>query len=166
MRDSQKSKVYSGERNWGIHEKGQKFDDLEECQAWIERVWADKATRRQFPWIVGSRAPKLRKGARGANANAWEMGLGKWARVEGVMIHELAHSIHHRKVLTGIGMLDQRTKSGPCDDQAWHGGTYCRIYVALVRVVLGGDEATALWRELRKSKCKIDVNLEHAGRKL
>lgn len=130
-RDSQKAKVYAGEREC-FGETTYKPMSIAQCQEYVDEI------TRSVWWRRRCRVEKISVSAGRGGGRAYydEINLGPWARQHWVILHELAH------VMTSSGT-------------AGHGREYCANYVALTRHVLGKDQGDRLLRCLRASGAKV-----------
>lgn len=129
-RDMQRSKLYRAERLTGFWPKGSSQQQaangwsLDECRTYCEVVTEDAWFRRTFGHHV-----LMLKDGRGTS-HAWgsttgTINLPRWARHEGVILHEIAH------VVTIV--------------RPAHGWAFAHNFLLLVKHFMGDDE----WRKLR-----------------
>ena len=131
MRDSQKSRLYAAERDafdWGQTIKN------EDLQVWLERNVLSRAWfRRRF----GNRyihVDLMRGGGRGGFG---QILLGREARNEWVMLHELAHNL--------------------AGTRAGHGPEFAGIYLRLVHHVMGREVAACLRDSYKKHRVRYNM---------
>ncbi len=136
-RDSQRSKVYTAERDAGVG--AIRRETVESCQAYIDRV----LNRARVVKRYGKRTAEARPGFGHRNAEAGGAGLRRpapiqlprWARHDLVILHELAH------VLTwGEG--------------ASHGWQVAECFLFLVREMCGVDAAAKLEAAFKARKVR------------
>lgn len=160
-RDSQRSKVYAAEatvfgRPGPAHlgGKGPDFKTLEECHSYLRGVRKSAWFQRRWP---GLPCIELRpgKGARRAFArgNDYSITLPLWTRQRWVLLHELAHLLGHKEVLT---------HKEACAIPAGHGWQFCASYLELVYHELGEEAGDKLKAEFKRRGVKFKAPVKRA----
>ena len=147
MRDSQRNKVYTAERVL-MDTYGRRNLTISECQQYADKVLASAFVRRHF----GTVTVNIEHGRGGGFAyrnvswfdtyyEVWRYGnritLGKWARREIVVLHELAHVL------------------APAWHTAAHGWEFCATYLNLVRHFLGAEAHDVLKDSFKANRVKF-----------
>lgn len=151
-RDSQRSKVYRAERQADI--TGERFPEIPGVEAYLRRVFSHKWFKRRYPRAFRFRVHdgRGRRSALGWSAGLTiEMKLPKWARTEGIILHELAH-----------GLTDQ--KAGYRIRHAAHGWEFCETFLALVYHYQGGVAGNRLKESFGENRVRF--RKPRVGRKL
>jgi putative metallohydrolase (TIGR04338 family) len=124
-RDSQKSKVYAAELR-----RGDEFASVAEMQAYVDRLHASAWFKRRWPRLRGF---VVHSGAGNRRATcSWglcpTLKMPKWARVESVLLHEVAHACTFERYAKTV---------------AAHGPEFVATYLELLRHQMGDE----VWRE-------------------
>lgn len=123
MRDSQKSRVFWAEAV--LNDKSKRFETVEECRVYLNKIWVSKWARKKFQNIVLYRGlPKIYdgRGTRIARGGLSDFNFPRWARKESTLLHELAHALapieekHGRKFAEILLMLVGRWMGKECHD--------------------------------------------------
>lgn len=143
-RDSQRSKVYKAEKVLQDHQTSTKFNDLRECEKYINKI-IHKSRWFRKNWLVTKINTEPGRGHRRATASRYlgDYGRGvygtiqlpKWARHKAVILHELAHIITP-------------------NHQAAHGWMFANNFLLLVRHFMGREAADLLMASYKKHKVK------------
>lgn len=119
MRDQQRARVYAAERAslWKLPQ--QRFDSLEEVQAYVERMRRQRWYLERF----GGKRIAVEKGRErtAARGNSFGIRLPSWSWFEAVILHECAHTLTWQHVA--------------------HGPEFVGVYRLLVKEQMG-DEAS------------------------
>lgn len=148
MRDNQRKKVYTAERevfgaNANTAKIGMPLPTVGDVDRYVCVVLNRKVVARHY----NTNRPVLvvdGRGTRRAMAyGGYKISIPKWARTEWVVLHELAHILEWRdRARTGV-----RTAS--------HGWEFAAIYLFLVKTMLGKDTADLLKASFRKHRVKF-----------
>lgn len=153
-RDSQRSKVYRAERAAGLvgHETAPELATVPLIEDYVETLMGRAWFKRRWP-MAANREVEVRpgRGARRAFASgSRSITIPRWARHEGVILHEMAHIIVQREY--------QRSEA------AAHGWQFCHVYLELVRYAIGREAADELKAQFRN--CKVRYTKPRAKRVL
>lgn len=148
--DSQKRKVYAaeGEAFAGYSQPNigpANRPDLRSvmaCDIWVNRQLRRKRLRDALHKLGVTIPSRIHINPTGASAGGGgtKINAGKWARTEQVLLHELAHILNDY--------------AGGWRDTSGHGREYARIYLTLVKYVLGTFWERRLRQAFRKHKVK------------
>jgi len=131
MRDSQKARLYAAERD--AFDWGQTIPNGE-LQVWLEKNVLSRAWFRRRYGNQYIEVSLMRGGGRGGYG---EIRLGREARNEWVMLHELAHN------LAGVN--------------AGHGPEFAGVYLRLVHHVMGREVAACLRDSYKKHRVRYNM---------
>ena len=138
-RDNQRTRLYKAESviRKSQSEKYAKYLDgsIPSCQEYVNALLKTAWFSRR--WMVKHVNVKSGKGARGGIGG---ISLGKWARCEAVILHELAHNLVPRT----------------CLDAAAHGPEFAGVFHYLVQQVMGKEEADKLKASFKLNKVKMN----------
>lgn len=126
-RDSQRQKVYNGER--ALHARYPVLDNWSEVEAFAKKVVESAYVANKYGslYVRNLRVERGRGGGRAYVMNVPVIDLGVWARRKSVILHEIAHHLNRAN-----------------RPAASHGWQFCAIYLDLVRHFLGKDAAAVL----------------------
>jgi len=144
-RDSQRSRLYAAESviygkyksKWAV--KYSQYDlnsntPIVFCQRYVDLILSQKFITKRY----GQRRIAVKSGRGGAMAIGGSIiSLGRWARDESVVLHEIAHC------------LTPFSKHGP---------EFAGVYLFLVRNVLGNEAATELRQSYRTNRVRYNNN--------
>jgi hypothetical protein len=136
-RDSQSSKFYRAV--WSVADKSKLGP--REAGPFFRKCLRSKRLRAAFPTEL---AREIGLDWRRGGACSWSrnsVSLGK----SGVTQEDIASVIAH--------VIHWRTPTG--NDEAWHGREFCRIYLVVVRALLGGETEKKLKLAFREHKVKF-----------
>jgi putative metallohydrolase (TIGR04338 family) len=139
QRDSQRSKVYKSDRSLdGISKP---LPSVEDIEAYVAKTFASKQVRKAFkrcywslPEAIDGRSLKW------AWADKSVVFMPKWARREGILLHELAHTITRREY-------------GP--NVEGHGWQFCATYLKLVLFMMGREAHDLLKTAMISNRVKF-----------
>jgi putative metallohydrolase (TIGR04338 family) len=138
-RDNQKARLYKAESviRKSQSEKYAKYLDgsIPSCQEYVNAVLKTAWFSRR--WMVKYVNVKSGKGARGGING---IRLGKWARCEAVILHELAHNLVPRS----------------CPNASAHGPEFAGVFYYLVQQVMGKEEALKLKASFKENKVRMN----------
>lgn len=154
IRDSQKKRVYKAERAVFLANPTRRFNTLEQCVDFAVKVLKKRAIRNRYDDVIGDKTVTVAF-RRGRFSYGWYSGieLSKYGRCEWIILHELAH------------VIQQRWERKNREHTAHHCWLFCKIYLDLVRYVLGKEAADALKASFRKNKVKYKTPKLAARRK-
>jgi len=142
-----------------------------QCKAYMEKVvsyeWFTARWHISTPsWVQGN-APMVGDGRARRNAcwdaSCYEIKLPQWARTEAVILHEMAHWIVDRALVTridGMGYVRQYDS-----DHAAHGIEFAAVLLELVRLQLGAEATKALKAGYKEKRVKRDKQPQPIHRK-
>jgi putative metallohydrolase (TIGR04338 family) len=140
-RDSQRSKVYAAERASGLTPARGTLGTMtiDECYDYTRRVLDSAYVRRRWPHATTTaRLIQVVPGRNGGHAGRrWGtpfISLGRWARTEYIVLHEIAHH---------LAGLDRQ-----------HDWQFCDTLLNLVRHFLGRDAHDALRDQFKAHKVR------------
>lgn len=138
-RDNQRRRLYAAEQviRKSQSNKYAKYLDgsIPSCQEYVNAILKTAWFSRR--WMVKFIPVASGKGARGG-VNG--IRLGKWARCEAVILHELAHALVPRT----------------CPNASAHGPEFAGVFHYLVQQVMGKEEADKLKASFKLNKVKIN----------
>jgi len=138
-RDNQRTRLYKAESviRKSQSDKYAKYLDgsIPSCQEYVDAILKTAWFSRR--WMVKHVNVKSGKGARGGIGG---ISLGKWARCEAVILHELAHNLVPR--------------SSPY--AAAHGPEFAGVFHYLVQQVMGKEEALKLKASFKENKVRMN----------
>jgi putative metallohydrolase (TIGR04338 family) len=138
-RDNQKARLYKAESviRKSQSEKYAKYLDgsIPSCQEYVNVILKTAWFSRR--WMVKHVNVKSGKGARGGING---MSLGKWARCEAIILHELAHNLVPRS----------------CPNASAHGPEFAGVFHYLVQQVIGKEEALKLKASFKENKVRMN----------
>ena len=138
-RDNQRTRLYTAESviRKSQSDKYAKYLDgsIPSCQEYVNALLKTAWFSRR--WMVRHVNVKSGKGARGGISG---ISLGKWARCEAVILHELAHNLVPRT----------------CLDAAAHGPEFAGVFHYLVQQVMGKEEASKLKASFKENKVRMN----------
>ncbi len=143
-RDSQRKRVYAAEREAGF-EKTLPLPSIADMEKYAKKVWESKRLRKLYPHMLMNLVPPRIEDGRGkqhARGGAFAVWMPRWSRYAGILLHELAHSLHERK-------KDWKR------DEPWHGWRFCAIYLDMARIFMGREYADKLKAAFKKHKVKF-----------
>lgn len=161
LRDSQRQKLYNAERAVPF---GVTFDTVEDCQRYVNKVWASPWTLRRFvvsehtrqeikahpnaaDYILSKaqeRKPPIVRPGHGSRSAFYRLGtitLPKWARNERVILHEIVHALRFRHVWNHT--------------EPPHGWQFANTFLELVRHFMGREAHDTLKASFRKHKVRF-----------
>jgi hypothetical protein len=127
QRDNQKQRVYNAEKS--VYKFGQTIP-TNELQAYANKVLDKRAIRSRW----GTRNVRVELGRSSGSSYGGRITLGVACRNEWVMLHELAHELAPREVK--------------------HGPEFVGIYLFLVNLILGKDEADRLKAAFKEQRVR------------
>lgn len=138
-RDSQRKRVYRSDTALRLFAKP--LPSVGDIEAFVAKVFASKRVRASWPrstWIT----PDVYdgRGRRRAGGCAFFITMPRWSRNEGIVLHELAHTICQREHGTMI---------------AGHGWQFCAIYLKLVLYLLGREAHDALKAAFKANRVRF-----------
>lgn len=143
-RDSQRSKLYRAESLAKI--RGQEFPEVVDVEAYLTKCFSHRWFHRHYPEIrffdVRDGRRRRAAGGRGVGATC-RLWLPRWARSEGVILHELAH-----------GVADITCDYQNNDDMAPHGWQFAEIFLDLVRHFMGAAAGERLRKSFRANRVR------------
>ncbi len=141
MRDNQRSKVYKAEKV--LWETGKKFVTVAEVEKYIEVVKKKAFVGKRYGAELNRRKINVDdgRGCRKAFGGPNGIVLPKWARIEPVILHELAHVIQARRF--GFSNVEA------------HGWEFCDIFLNLVQGVLGKEARDILQKSFKENKVRF-----------
>jgi len=138
-RDNQRTRLYKAESviRKSQSDKYAKYLDgsIPSCQEYVNALLKTAWLSRR--WMVKYVQVKSGKGARGGING---MSLGKWARCEAVILHELAHNLVPRS----------------CPTASAHGPEFAGVFHYLVQQVMGKEEALKLKASFKENKVRMN----------
>lgn len=138
-RDNQKARLYKAEAviRKSQSEKYAKYLDgsIQSCQEYVDAILKTAWFSRR--WLHKRVDVKSGKGARGGIKG---ISLGKWARCEAVILHELAHNLVPRSV----------------PNAAAHGPEFAGVFHYLVQQVMGREEASKLKASFKENRVRMN----------
>ena len=154
-RDVQRKRVYDAEREFRTwHGEGAPLPTVADVERFVRRVFSAKRVLRRWPFLQ-DHAIEVHCGAGCRNALAFDDQMIKiplWARTEFTVLHELAHIIHKRGAKVSVTRQYGIRPPSLDEDRAWyqgHGYQFCRIFLDLVKLYMGGDMERALKRRFK-----------------
>jgi len=139
-KDMQRKRVYASD------DATKPFDTadvatVEAMERYVKRVWASKRCQDAFP-KMGMHPPAVLdgRGRRRAGGSHQMITMPKWSRREGIVLHELAHTITHRQWGYKV---------------AGHGWQYCEIYLKLVLYMMGREAHDALKAAFKTNRVRF-----------
>lgn len=138
-RDNQRTRLYKAESviRKSQSDKYAKYLDgsIPSCQEYVNALLKTAWFSRR--WMVKYVNVKSGKGARGGING---MSLGKWARCEAVILHELAHNLVPRS----------------CPTASAHGPEFAGVFHYLVQQVMSKEEALKLKASFKENKVRMN----------
>ena len=138
-RDNQRTRLYKAESviRKSQSDKYAKYLDgsIPSCQEYVNALLKTAWFSRR--WMVKYVHVKSGKGARGGING---MSLGKWARCEAVILHELAHNLVPRS----------------CPTASAHGPEFAGVFHYLVQQVMSKEEALKLKASFKENKVRMN----------
>lgn len=144
-RDSQRAKLYAGERKTYLWAPGKpdhpdRIDDVKQIDRWLK-------SRLKLLSIQKRYARELRRpirvddgrGCRSALGGGGVIKLPRWSRFKLVILHETAHVICERRY---------------GDSVAAHGWQFAAIFLDLVQFGMGADARKELERGFKETRCR------------
>ena len=140
-RDTQRARVYRCDPVLNMRAKP--LPKVTDVERFVERTFKSKRVQAAFPKAVARASlPSVRDGrgrsAAGGNANGITIPL--WARNEGVVLHELAHTICQREHGYGV---------------AGHSWQFCAIYLKLALYMMGREAHDELKKEMKINRVRF-----------
>jgi putative metallohydrolase (TIGR04338 family) len=139
-KDMQRKKVYASD------DATKPFDTADvssvaDIERYVKRVWASKRMQEACP-KMGMHPPQVLdgRGRRRAGGSSQMITMPKWSRREGIVLHELAHTITHRQWGYKV---------------AGHGWQYCEIYLKLVLYMMGRPAHDALKAAFKTNRVRF-----------
>lgn len=142
MRDSQRSRVYAADHSLDSFGR---LETVPEIERFVSKLWKSERFKKAFSvassWHCGQ--PKVKDGRRRrrARGNYYEISMPRWSRTIGVVVHELAHTVHMREY------------GSHCRGAA-HGWEYCSVYLRLVLYSMGREAHDTLKAAFKKHGVK------------
>jgi hypothetical protein len=144
QRDSQRHKLYRAERASGLHDS-ERIELVPAIGKWVNGILSSKRAREHYPHLKDWFSPVEIKDGRGcrtfARGGASSLVLPKWARNEGVILHELAHCVHLR---------NREWRHEP-----FHGWRFAGIFLKLVLWHMGRDSHDKLKAAFKAGRVKF-----------
>jgi putative metallohydrolase (TIGR04338 family) len=111
-------------------------------ERYVKRVWKSKRVMDAFPVLQTQVLPAVLdgRGRRRAGGSYTMITMPKWSRREGIVLHELAHTITHR--VHGYKV-------------AGHGWQYCEVYLKLVLYMMGREAHDALKAAFKRNRVRF-----------
>jgi putative metallohydrolase (TIGR04338 family) len=138
-RDTQRSRVYKCDEI--VNALAKPLPRVPDIERYVRKVFVSKRVRAAFPKAVRWSLPVVKDGRGRRRAGGWSGGITipLWARNEGVVLHELAHTICEREY-RGV---------------AGHGWEFCSIYLRLVLYMMGREAHDALKRAFKANRVRF-----------
>lgn len=138
MRDSQRSKVYASDK---CLDSFGRLETIPQIEYFIGKLWKSERFKKEFfeAWRWGPPRVGDGRGRRRANGGRHQIKMPVWSRTRGVVVHELAHTVHIRQGWDG----------------AIHGWQYCSIYLRLVQILMGTEAHDALKAAFKTNRVKF-----------
>lgn len=138
-RDTQRSRVYLCDPV--LISRAKPLPSVTDVERYVRKVFASKRVKAAFPKAAGRILPTVGDGRGRRNACGWSGGIKipLWARNEGVVLHELAHTICQREH----------------GNVAWHGWQFCSIYLKLALYMMGREAHDALKKEMKVKRVRF-----------
>jgi hypothetical protein len=155
MRDSQRSRVYKADGS--LNDVSQRFETIAECRQYVIHTLNRGRVQGAFPklavWLldrIKSGAFEFRdgRGRRSSCAGMFSMSLIRSQRITGIILHELAHSLH-------IGESTSTSTRNKDDDRQVHGWRFCDIYLTLVLHAMGREAHDKLKAGFKEHKVRF-----------
>lgn len=139
VRDTQRAKVYRADR--ALDPLSLPIKTISEIEDFVAKAWKSKRLQAAFPRALRQPPPSIRDGRGCTIARGGEtfLTLPKWARTEGIIIHELAHTITRRE----RGLIP-----------AAHGWEFCATYLTITLHVMGRMAHDALKAAFKKHRVR------------
>lgn len=141
-RDSQRARVYASDK--ALESLSKPLPKVADVEAYVERLFAMKRLAKKYPGAIrsGWSLPIVKdgRGVRRAKGGTSGIIIPLWARNEGVVCHELAHTIAWRHF-----------GSAP----AAHGWQYCAVYLDIVKWMMGRAAHDALKAAFKANKVRF-----------
>lgn len=163
-RDSQRSKVYRAEQGfWNAHHRGNgSLESLDDIRDYVGEVMETSRIVMEYGLAI-TRPPITIRDGRGATrafaSGGYAMTFPKQMRKEWIVLHELAHIIHHRiqdEGDVGLSWEERPTR------QAGHGYQWASIYLHLTKVMFGTKTADGLKLAFRNGKVRYNAPRKRA----
>lgn len=139
VRDSQRRKLYKAEREAKLDETP--LPTVLDCHNYVHKCLKSKRLLKTYPFMRGAKIGiKDGRRTRIARGGRFYLNLPRWARTKWVVLHELAHTITIRG--------NPRPVPG-------HGREYAAVFLKLVHLFLGADEAKRLKAAYKANKVKF-----------
>ena len=123
------------EKSWPNELGGKRIEKIPDVQAYVDKITHSAWFKRRWPFSTEVRISDGRRHRRAVSYSSGVIAMPRWARVEWVILHELAHQCNH--------------------EGAAHGWQFLQCYIELVGHVLGKDSAVALKSALWKQGVPI-----------
>lgn len=161
-RDHQRSRVYKSETHcWGqgikrvSHNSVRILETLPELAVFVLKILRNPELHKLYgshmedPVEVGDGRGTRRPYAFGTH----KITMPKWARTNAVVIHEVAHVINNRcHRLPSVNAYTAAIKAG---DASSHGSTYTRVYLDIVKALMGEDAFMDIRKSFGEFKVKV-----------
>lgn len=150
-RDSQRSKVYKADH--ALDKFSANLPDIADIEKFVKRAWSMQRMKDAFPRAMGGYAPSVKdgRGCRSAHGGRWSITMPKWSRKEGIVCHELAHTIVCREY-----------ERGPNKELAAHGWRFAETYLKVVLYCMGREAHDALKAAFKEHRVRFRPKRERA----
>lgn len=153
-RDNQRKRLYTAEK--ALAPLSARIEDIPSIQFFVDKVLARAPIQRRYGRWLGKWKVVVRDGRRCRRALGGIDGvqLPRWSRTQYIVLHEVAHTLAHRKFrYTEI---------------AGHGPEYAGIYLDLIRFGMGQEPHDVLKASFKahRVKAKVDRRLRFKAEKV
>jgi putative metallohydrolase (TIGR04338 family) len=161
-RDFQRSKVYKSEALcWGNgvtkihHNSVRTLETLPEMALYVLRILQNPELRKLYgahledPIEVGDGRGTRRPYAFGTH----KITIPKWARTNAIVIHEVAHVLNNR--CHRLPSVNEYTARIHAADYSPHGAAYTRVYLDIVKAMMGEQASKDLRKSFDAAKVKV-----------
>jgi len=138
-RDTQRARVYKCDA--AVNNLAKPLPSVRDVERFVKKVFASKRVQAAYPKAMRWTLPRVGDGRGRRNACGWQGGIKipLWARNEGVVLHELAHTICMREG----------------GNEAFHGWQFCSIYLRLVLYMMGREAHDALKAAFKANRVRF-----------
>ncbi len=143
QRDTQRKRLYAAEAIYLGTTK--QLDDIFEVQKLVTKVWKSKRVQAAFPAMMPNSVPYVGDGRGRRNAGGDRRGIYMpiWSRSEGIVLHELAHT------------MAERVFGSSYEHKSWHGWEFCSVYLKLVLYIHGRDSHDLLKKGMKLHRVRF-----------